>query len=187
MPKQIAVLISGQGSNLAALHAANIAVGVVIADRDCPGIEYARTQGLATAVICPDAFPNQESCDQAVATTIAAYHCDLVVLAGYQRILGPQFCQAFAGKAINLHPSLLPKYPGLDTHARVLANGDNQHGCSVHWLSEQVDQGKVIAQTSIVVLPDDDAKTLAARVQAQEHKLLPQVVTEILLDKISYA
>lgn len=180
-PGAVAVFLSGRGGNLQALLKAGLPIGLVVSDTSTAGgLVLARRSGVATAVLEPTAFPSAQACDAALSAVVEAYQCRLVVLAGYMRILGTAFCTRFAGRVINLHPSLLPALPGRETHARALAQGDNQHGCSVHWVTEQVDAGPVIRQATVAVRPDDDVSTLARRVQVQEHQLLPAVVRDIL-------
>ena len=180
---RITVLISGRGSNLAALiDAANAgafdgAVTHVISNRPgAGGLAHAERNGIATTVVDHRAFATREAFDGALAATIDASEPDLIVLAGFMRILGSDFVQRYTGRMLNIHPSLLPAYPGTDTHARALADRTLLHGCSVHFVTPDVDGGPIIAQSEVPVLPGDDAATLAARVLDAEHRLLPQVV-----------
>ena len=180
---RITVLISGRGSNLAALiDAANDgaiagAVTHVISNRpDAGGLRHAERSGIATTVVDHRAFPTREAFEDALAHAIDQGEPDLVVLAGFMRILGAPFVERYAGRMINIHPSLLPAYPGTQTHRRALAERATRHGCTVHFVTADVDGGPVIAQADVPVHAGDDEATLAARVLEQEHRLLPQVV-----------
>ncbi|PYZ99935.1 phosphoribosylglycinamide formyltransferase [Gammaproteobacteria bacterium 2W06] len=180
---RIAVLISGSGTNLQAIidavQAGRIAAHVdrVISNRpDAGGLERAAAAGIATEVIDHRDFERREAYDQALADRLEAARPDLIVLAGFMRILGAAFVARFTGRLINIHPSLLPAYRGLHTHERAIAAGERQHGCSVHYVIPELDAGPVIAQAAVPIHPDDDAARLARRVQAMEHVLYPQVV-----------
>ena len=180
---RITVLISGRGSNLAALiDAANAAaidgaVTHVISNRpDAGGLAHAERNGIASSVVDHRAFATRDAFDAALAAAIDASEPDLIVLAGFMRILGTTFVQRYAGRMLNIHPSLLPSYPGTDTHGRALADHVTRHGCTVHFVTPDVDGGPIIAQSEVPVLPGDDPATLAARVLEAEHRLLPQVV-----------
>lgn len=180
---RITILISGRGSNMAAVVDATIngriagAVTHVISNRpDAAGLEYARRHGIATSVVDHRAFASREAFDAALAEAIDAGEPDLIVLAGFMRILGRAFVERYQGRMLNIHPSLLPAYPGTDTHARALRERATRHGCTVHFVTPEVDGGPIVAQAVVDVLADDDATTLAARVLEQEHRLLPQVV-----------
>ena len=180
---RITVLISGRGSNLAALidaaDAGTIdgAVTQVISNRpQSAGLAYAERHGIATAVVDHHAFASRAAFEAALAEAIDRSEPDLVVLAGFMRILGADFVQRYAGRMLNIHPSLLPAYPGTDTHRRALADRATRHGCTVHFVTPDVDGGPIVAQAEVPVLPGDDAATLAARVLEREHRLLPQVV-----------
>ena len=180
---RISVLISGRGSNLAALiDAANDgaiagAVTHVISNRpDAAGLRHAERSGIATTVVDHRAFPTRDAFEDALAHAIDQGEPDLVVLAGFMRILGASFVERYAGRMINIHPSLLPEYPGTQTHRRALAERATRHGCTVHFVTADVDGGPIIAQADVPVHAGDDEATLAARVLEQEHRLLPQVV-----------
>jgi phosphoribosylglycinamide formyltransferase-1 len=180
---RITILISGRGSNMAALvDAANAgmidgAVTHVISNRpDAAGLAYAQRNGIATTVVDHRAFASRAEFDAALAEAIDASEPDLVVLAGFMRILGTDFVRRYAGRMLNIHPSLLPAYPGTDTHRRALADRVTRHGCTVHFVTADVDGGPIIAQAEVPVRADDDPRTLAARVLEQEHRLLPRVV-----------
>jgi phosphoribosylglycinamide formyltransferase-1 len=180
---RITVLISGRGSNMAALIDACIAgriegaVTHVISNRsDAAGLAYAQRNGIATSVVDHRAFASRAAFEAALAQAIDAGEPDLVVLAGFMRILGADFVQRYAGRMLNIHPSLLPAYPGTDTHRRALADRATRHGCTVHFVTADVDGGPVIAQAEVPVRDDDDPQSLAARVLEEEHRLLPRVV-----------
>ncbi len=179
---RIAVLISGRGSNLRALLAAESSgelggtVALVISNRgDAGGLAIARGYGVATRVI-DHARRERADFDAEVHAAIDAAECDLVVLAGFMRILGPDLVARYAGRMINIHPSLLPAFPGLATHRRALAEGVPVHGCTVHFVTPDLDHGPIIVQGFVQVLPDDDEARLAERVLAVEHRILPRAV-----------
>ena len=180
---RITVLISGRGSNLAALLAAMDAgtlhgvVATVIANRaDARGLAIASAHGIATRVVDHQGFTSRDAFDAALASAIDAGAPDLIVLAGFMRMLGAAFVRRYTGRMINIHPSLLPLYPGLHTHRRALADGVRVHGCTVHFVTPDVDVGPIIAQAAVPVCDGDDEASLAARVLAAEHVLLPTVV-----------
>ncbi len=180
---RITVLISGRGSNLAALLAAEKAgalrgiVHAVISNRaDAPGLALALEHGAAVNVVDHRAHASRDAFDLALAAAIDATHPDLVVLAGFMRVLGPAFVQRYAQRLLNIHPSLLPAYPGLHTHRRALADGVRVHGCTVHFVTADLDHGPVVGQAAVPVWPGDDEAALAARVLAAEHRLLPAAV-----------
>jgi phosphoribosylglycinamide formyltransferase-1 len=173
----VVVLISGRGSNLQAMLDAGIPVSAVISNRaDAPGLVMAARRGVPTAVVDHRKFASRELFDEALAEQIEQHAPRLVALAGFMRVLTPAFVARFAGRLVNIHPSLLPAFPGLDTHARALAAGGKRHGCTVHFVTEALDHGPIIAQATVPVLPDDTAETLAARVLAQEHVLYPRAI-----------
>ena len=183
VPRRICVLISGRGSNLEALLAAMAAgtlggaiVAVVSNRADARGLAVAAAHGVPAQVLDHRGFPSRDAFDAALADAVAAYAPDLVVLAGFMRVLGAAFVRRFDGRLINIHPSLLPAYPGLHTHRRALADGARIHGCTVHFVTPDVDVGPIAAQAAVPVLPGDDEDALAARVLAAEHALLPAVV-----------
>lgn len=175
--KKICVLISGRGSNLLSLLDAQEEISGrvvrVIANRaDAAGLEYAKERGIETVVVPSKDFAERDLFDQALGDAIAACGPDLVVLAGFMRVLGKKIVERFVGKMINIHPALLPAYPGLHTHQRALADGVKWHGCTVHFVTPEVDVGPIIGQTAVPVLPHDDEETLAARVLKAEYRLL---------------
>lgn len=178
----IVVLLSGRGSNLQAIidaAAGDLAIDIraVISNRPgVAGLERARRAGIATEVLNHTDYPSREAYDQALQRRIDRYRPRLVVLAGFMRILTPGFVARYRGRMINVHPSLLPAFPGLDTHQRALDAGVREHGASVHFVTDEVDGGPVIIQARVPVLGGDTAEVLAARVLAQEHRILPQAV-----------
>ena len=180
---RFAVLISGNGSNLQALIDACQAgriqgelVGVVSNRADAFGLERAKAAGIATQVLSNQAFADRESYDAALIQALESWKPDLLVMAGFMRILTSGFVQHFAGRMLNIHPSLLPKYQGVKTHARAIAAGDTVHGASVHFVTEELDGGPVVLQARVPIFPDDDEVTLAERVLSQEHQIYPLVI-----------
>ncbi|MEO8039618.1 MAG: phosphoribosylglycinamide formyltransferase [Betaproteobacteria bacterium] len=174
---RIAVIISGRGSNLGALLSARLPVVAVIANRpDAGGLRLAQAHGIPSAVVDHHLHDTRDAFDATLAATIDEQRPDLVVLAGFMRILTPTFVQHYAGRLINIHPSLLPAFVGLDTHRRALEAGVKVHGCTVHFVTDALDHGPIIAQAAVPVLADDSESTLAARVLAQEHRILPAAV-----------
>lgn len=179
----VVVLISGRGSNLQAILAANLpmAIRAVISNRpDAAGLAIAAAAGIPTQVIDHRSFPTRDAFDAALAQAVDAFTPQWVILAGFMRILGAAFIQRYRGRLLNIHPSLLPAFPGLDTHARALAAGAREHGASVHFVTEQVDGGPVVMQARVPVEPHDTATTLAARVLAAEHRLYPAALRALL-------
>jgi len=173
----VVVLISGRGSNLQSILDAGIPVSAVISNvADAGGLAIAARRGVPTAVVEHRRFPTREAFEAALANEIDRHAPRLVALAGFMRVLTPGFVARYAGRLVNIHPSLLPELPGLDTHARALAAGARRHGCTVHFVTAQLDHGPVIAQASVPVLPGDTAQTLAARVLVQEHALYPRAL-----------
>ena len=177
------VLISGRGSNLTSLLNAATSgaipariVGVISNRPDAMGLQTAETHGVPTCVIDHRGFAEREQFDVAVAAAIDGFAPDLVVLAGFMRILGQAFVRRYENRLINIHPSLLPAFPGLHTHRRALAEGVRIHGCTVHFVTPDLDHGPVIVQAAVPVLDDDDEATLAARVLVQEHQVYPLAV-----------
>jgi phosphoribosylglycinamide formyltransferase-1 len=177
--KSIVILISGRGSNMHALLASRLPcrVAAVISNcADAPGLGIAREHGIATGVVAHGNYPSRAAFDAALAAAIDQYQPDLVVLAGFMRILTPGFVAHYRGRLINIHPSLLPAYGGLDTHARVLQDGVKIHGCTVHFVSDDLDHGPIIIQAAVPVLDDDTPETLAQRVLHEEHRIYQQAV-----------
>lgn len=182
-PHRLAVLISGSGTNLQAILDAIAAgtlqaqVAVVLSNKaDAGGLERARQAGIATEVLDHREFDSRESFDQAMIDRLDTYQPDTVVLAGFMRILSPLFVRHYTGQLINIHPSLLPKYRGLHTHARALEAGDSEHGCSLHFVTEELDGGPLIAQARVKIDANDTPDSLSNRVQTREHQLYPLVL-----------
>lgn len=181
--KAIVILISGRGSNMEALLAAvargelPVRIAAVISNRpDAKGLETAAAQGVATAVVDHKAYAGREAFDAALAACIDGYAPDLVVLAGFMRILTEDFVRHYEGRLLNIHPSLLPSFPGLHTHQRALEEGVRIHGCTVHFVTPALDHGPVVVQAAVPVLDSDDEAALAARVLQQEHIVYPLAV-----------
>jgi phosphoribosylglycinamide formyltransferase-1 len=175
--KAIVILISGRGSNMQALVEAGFPVKAVISNRaDAAGLAWAAARGIATATVDHKAFASREAFDAALMAAIDAHTPDLLVLAGFMRILTPQFVQHYAGRMLNIHPSLLPAFTGLDTHARALAAGVKLHGCTVHFVTPELDHGPIVIQAAVPVLAGDTEAALAARVLTQEHRVYAQAV-----------
>ena len=183
MRSRIVVLISGGGTNLQAIidaskhdnYSGDI-VAVVSNKADVYGLTRAQDADIPTSVLSHKDFDSREDYDSALITEINHYQPDLIVLAGFMRILTPKFVQKFQGRLINIHPSLLPKYQGLHTHQRAIDAGDTEHGVSVHYVTEELDGGPVILQAKVPVFPEDTADDLAQRVHQQEHRIYPMVV-----------
>jgi phosphoribosylglycinamide formyltransferase-1 len=181
--KSIVVLISGSGSNLQAILDAVASgfiagrVRAVISNKaNVFGLERAQQAGVATAVLDHKAYADRLSYDAALLAAIDEHQPDLVVLAGFMRILTPEFVTHYQGRLFNIHPSLLPKYQGLHTHQRAIDAGDVEHGCSVHFVTAELDGGPVVLQAKVPIFPGDDANTVAARVHEQEHQIYPLVI-----------
>ncbi len=179
MTTRVVVLLSGRGSNFKALLDADLPVKytAVISNRpDAAGLDYARRQGISTIALNHRGYPTRETFDEVLAKEIDKAGADLVVLAGYMRILTKEFVQRFEGRLLNIHPSLLPSFPGLRTHESAIAEGIKVHGCTVHFVTPTLDHGPIVIQAAVPVLPDDTPNTLAARVLEQEHRIYPQAV-----------
>lgn len=177
--KKIVILISGRGSNMQALLEANLPCRIVavISNRaDAHGLEIAREHGIATAVVSHRDHADRASFDAALAQVIDGHQPDIVVLAGFMRILTAQFVNRYRGRLINIHPSLLPAYAGVSTHERALHDGVKIHGCTVHFVTPDLDHGPIIIQAAVQVLADDTPQTLAQRVLHEEHRIYPQAV-----------
>jgi len=193
--KNIVILISGGGSNMAAMVRAaqqqdwagrhGIRVAAVVSNKaDAKGLGLAREQGIATQVLDHKAYASREAFDAALAQAIDACEPALVVLAGFMRILTPGFVDHFAGRLVNIHPSLLPAFTGLHTHQRAIDAGCRFAGCTVHLVTAELDVGPILDQAVVPLLPDDTAESLAARVLTQEHLIYPRAVLAHLLSKI---
>lgn len=179
----VAILISGRGTNMRAIveraqcGELPIDVRVVLSDQPAaPGLAVAASLGIETLTLSPREFPDRAAYDSALIDALRRYEPGLIVLAGFMRILSPHFVDAFAGRILNIHPSLLPKYPGLRTHRRCLEAGDRVHGASVHFVTPELDGGPVVIQAIVDVREGDDEETLSARVQRQEHIIYPQAI-----------
>ena len=188
---KIIVLISGNGSNLQAIIDAcksgmiggNV-VGVISNKANVFGLERAKKNNIPSEVIRHNNFGTREEFDQELVTSIKSYQPDLIVLAGFMRILSPIMTSAFKNKMINIHPSLLPKYPGLKTHEQVIANNDAEHGVTIHSVSEELDGGPIIAQSKIVVHKNQQLEDLIERIHKIEHKIFPKIISMIASKEI---
>ena len=185
--KRVVVLISGRGSNMNALIAASMdpaypgqIVGVIANRPDAPGLETARRHGIAAIGVDQKAYENRDAHEAAVLAALADLDPDVVCLAGYMRLLSAAFVQRYAGRLINIHPSLLPLFPGLETHERALAAGMRIHGCTVHFVTERMDEGPIIAQAAIAVEAGDTAASLSERLLRAEHRLYPHALRLVL-------
>jgi phosphoribosylglycinamide formyltransferase-1 len=192
--KRLVILISGRGSNMAALIEAvragriDAAIHAVISDRpDAAGLEIAAAAGVATSVVDYRAFADRVEFERTLVSAIDARSPDLIVLAGFMRILSLAFVSRYAGRMLNIHPSLLPAYAGVHTHRRALADGVRIHGCTVHLVTAEVDHGPIVAQGAVAVQDGDDEASLAARVLAIEHRLLVAAVGWFCADRLSIA
>jgi phosphoribosylglycinamide formyltransferase-1 len=178
--KSVVILISGHGSNMQALLDADLPdarIAAVISNQaDAPGLEVAQRRAISTRVIPHRNYPDRTAFDAALIEAIDGYCADLVVLAGFMRILTPEFTARYRGRLLNIHPSLLPAYGGLNTHERALADGVKLHGCTVHFVTGELDHGPIVIQAAVPVLADDTQETLAARVLCEEHRIYPQAV-----------
>jgi phosphoribosylglycinamide formyltransferase-1 len=186
--KRIVILISGRGSNMQAVLGANLnaTVAAVISNNPAArGLQIARGAGLDARVVNHRDYPDRVNFDRHLADVIADYRPDLIVLAGFMRILSAEFIARFGGRIMNIHPSLLPAFPGLDTHRRALEEGVRLHGCTVHFVTSALDRGPIIIQSAVPVLTDDDEERLAARVLEQEHAIYPQAIRWFLDDKLT--
>ena len=185
--KRIVILISGRGSNMQAILEAKLDAEIcaVISNKAAAGgLEIAKRAGVATQVMEHRKFADRTQFDRALAEAILAHRPDLVVLAGFMRILTEGFITQFDGRIMNIHPSLLPAFPGLDTHRLALAEGVKLHGCTVHFVTPTVDHGPIVAQAAVPVLPGDSEEALAARVLEQEHIVYPRAIRWFLEDRL---
>jgi len=190
--KRVAVLISGRGSNMKALIEAASApdypaeiVGVISNRAGAEGLRTAQAAGIATKVVSIKDYPDKQAADQAIDAQLRQWNTDIVCLAGFMRILSADFCESWRGKVLNIHPSLLPDFPGLDTHARAIAAGVPEHGCTVHFVTAGMDEGPIIAQARVPVLSDDTPDSLASRVLVEEHKLYPMALAQVASGAVS--
>jgi len=180
---RVGILISGRGSNMAALVEAAAApdypaeiVGVLSNRAAAPGLAFAAERGIATASLAQSKFPSRDMFEDTMTQVLESWEVDFVCLAGFMRILGADFVNRWAGRLINIHPSLLPLYKGLDTHARALADGVSEHGCTVHFVTPGLDEGPAILQARVPILAGDTPETLAARILVEEHRIYPQAL-----------
>jgi phosphoribosylglycinamide formyltransferase-1 len=187
--KRVAILISGRGSNMAALVEAAKApdypaeIVIVVSNRpDAAGLDHARSRGIATAVVDHTLFGDRESFEQALDRKLVEHRIDLVCLAGFMRLLTPWFVNRWSGRLLNIHPSLLPQFKGLDTHRRALAARVPRHGATVHFVVAEMDAGPIVLQDSVEVEENDTEETLAARVLELEHRLYPQALRAVALE-----
>jgi phosphoribosylglycinamide formyltransferase-1 len=191
--KRVAILISGRGSNMSALIEAAKApdypaqiVGVLANVPDAPGLATAAAQGVPTAWRWHRDYPGKINFELAINDVLKLWRPDFVALAGFMRILSPEFTSKWRGRLINIHPSLLPKHRGLHTHEAVLAAGDTEHGCTVHFVTPGVDEGPTILQARIPVQADDTAESLAARVLVEEHRIYPEAMARLARGEVAY-
>jgi phosphoribosylglycinamide formyltransferase-1 len=192
--KNIVILISGRGSNMEAIVRTlaeerwPARIAAVISNRaDAAGLAFAAAHGIETAVVPNKDYASRAEFDAALQAVIDRYQPDLVVLAGFMRILTAPFVAHYAGRMLNIHPSLLPLFPGLVTHAQALAAGVKEHGATVHFVTAELDHGPMVAQAAVPVLPDDTVDTLSARVLAQEHIIYPRAVRWFVEDRLIIA
>ena len=186
---KIAVLVSGSGSNLQALIDANLSgkiVGVISNKPEAYALKRAKQAGIATAIIEHKKYPNRESFDAVMHQQLLDWDVDLVILAGFMRILSAQFVQSWQGKMVNIHPSLLPNYKGMHTHQRVLNTGDVLHGCTVHYVTAELDAGQALTQGVLKVSLHDTVETLSDRIHMLEHLIYPQAVEWICNNTIQH-
>ena len=183
------VLISGRGSNMRSIVEAGtgLAIRAVISNRpDAKGLEWARSQSLPTQVVDHKAFPTREAFDGALAQAIEELRPDVILLAGFMRIFTPQFIARFPRRILNIHPSLLPSFPGLHTHRQALEAGVKLHGCTVHFVTPSLDSGPIVIQAAVPVLAEDTEDALAARVLEAEHRIYPQAVRWMIEDRLEF-
>jgi len=184
----VVILISGRGSNMDALIGAGVPVAAVISNRpDAKGLEVAKGRGIRTAVVDHKAYASRESFDEALAKEIDRHEPKLVALGGFMRVLTPGFVERYAGRMMNIHPSLLPAFPGLHTHEKAIEAGVKVHGCTVHFVTRELDHGPIVIQAAVRVRPDDTPEALAARVLKQEHVIYPRAVRWFLDRKLVIA
>jgi phosphoribosylglycinamide formyltransferase-1 len=185
--KKIVILISGRGSNMQALLEAKLPcqITAVISNRaDAQGLAIAKAQGITTAVVPHKEYADRASFDAALAKAIDLHDPDVIVLAGFMRILTDGFVERYLGKLINIHPSLLPAYPGINTHERALQDGIRIHGCTVHFVTPALDHGPIIIQAAVPVMREDTEQTLSARVLCEEHRIYAQAIRWICRNQV---
>ena len=191
--KRVAILISGRGSNMSALIEAARApdypaqiVGLLANKPDAPGLSTAAAYGIPTAWRWHKDYPSRIGFELAIGDVLKLWRVDLVCLAGFMRLLTPEFTQKWAGRMINIHPSLLPLHKGLHTHEQALADGVKEHGCTVHFVTPGMDEGPAILQARVPVLPGDTAESLATRVLVEEHRIYPEALAMLARGEVSY-
>jgi len=185
--KNVVILISGRGSNMQALIETALPArfaAVVSSVAAAPGLEIARRHGVATAIVDHRSYDDRSAFDAALAQEIDRHRPHLVLLAGFMRILTTAFVRRYEGRLMNIHPSLLPAFPGLHTHRAALRAGSRVHGCTVHFVTPELDHGPIVIQAAVPVLPDDTEETLAARVLKEEHRIYPQAVSWFCEDRL---
>ena len=191
--KRVAILISGRGSNMSALIEAAKApdypaeiVGVLSNRAAAAGLETAAANGIPTRALAQSSFPSREAMDKAITAVLESWGVEIVCLAGFMRLLSPEFTARWLGRMINVHPSLLPLFKGLHPHEQALAAGVSEHGWSVHFVTPGMDEGQVILQTRIPVLPGDTPEALAARVLVEEHRLYPRALAKLARGEVTF-
>jgi phosphoribosylglycinamide formyltransferase-1 len=185
--KRVVILISGRGSNMQSLLEADLPcniVAVISNKADAGGLEIAKSRGIATAVVSHREHADRAAFDMALAQVIDSFQADIVVLAGFMRILTTPFVERYHGRLINIHPSLLPSYTGVDTHERALRDGIKIHGCTVHFVTPTLDGGPIIIQAAVPVLRNDTADSLSARVLHEEHRIYPQALLWLCQEQV---
>ena len=188
--KTLVVLISGRGSNMQAILEARLPLrvkAVLSNDPNAEGLVKARAAGVQTVAIDHRRYPERAAFDRALGAEIDRHQPDWIALAGFMRVLGDELVQRYADRMVNIHPSLLPSFPGLHTHRRALESGVRVHGCTVHFVTPTLDMGPIIVQAAVPVLPDDDESRLAARVLAQEHRIYPQALAWLARGDVTFA
>ena len=187
MAKRLGILISGRGSNMLAIGEAIAAgrldatIAAVISSRaDAPGLERAAAAGIPTAVVSAKAHGSREACDRAIVDVLRGHDVELVCLAGYMRLITPAFVAAFPNAILNVHPSLLPSFPGLDAQQQAWAHGVKISGATVHFVTAELDAGPIVLQAAVPVMDDDTAETLSARILVEEHRLYPAAIAKVL-------
>ena len=190
--KQLVILISGRGSNMIAIHQAIISgqipanLACVISDQpQAAGLEFAKEQGIPTLVIKAKTGETRQEYDQRLQQALLPINPDYIILAGFMRILSAEFIAQWLDKIVNIHPSLLPAYRGLDTHRRALENGDKRHGCTVHFVRAELDTGPILGQAEVDILPQDTPQSLADRVLVEEHRLYPHIIAKLVRNTTS--
>jgi phosphoribosylglycinamide formyltransferase 1 len=191
--KRAAILISGRGSNMAALVKAArnpdfpAEIVLVLSNKpEAAGLDFARSEGIPTAIVPSKAYgKDRAGFDAAMQAELVKSGAEIICLAGFMRLLTPEFCESWAGRMINIHPALLPSFKGLDTHARALEEGVKFHGCTTHFVTPGMDEGPIILQAAVPVLDDDTAETLGARVLAEEHRIYPETLRLLASDRLT--